>query len=140
MSTSTEITEIGKNELLLAAKNELVSLQSLVVRLTDALQEQQPKADFYDTVTQAEDQKDFAEVAKILNMGLGRNKIMALLRDMQVLRTNNEPYQQYVDRGYFKVVEVDKTDSFGKTRIFTKPVVTQKGIDWIRQQLMELDI
>ena len=131
---------IEEKTLITDARNELVTLQTLVVRLTDALQEAKPKVDFYDTVTQSEDTKDFAEVAKILNMGLGRNRLLALLRDMKVFRENNEPYQTYVDRGYFKVVEVDKTDQYGTTRVYSKTVATQKGIDWIRQQLLELDV
>lgn len=132
--------EQQNTSLIALARDELTRAQDVIATLTNALQSAAPKVEFYDVVTQSGDTKDFAEVAKILNVpGLGRNNLMALLRDMRVLRQNNEPYQQYVDRGYFKLVEVDKTDSTGHTRVFSKTVVTQKGIHWIQQQLRELN-
>lgn len=94
-----------------------------------------PKAEFYDTVTQSADTLDFSAVAKVLNIpGMGRNKMLEPLRARGILRFNNEPYQPFVDRGLFKVVEVPIRRG---TQIEIKPktVVFQKGVDFIRKEL-----
>lgn len=62
--------------------------------------EMKPKEDFYDAVTQSNETCDFAQAAKILNFkGIGRNKLFEILRDKEILRPNNQPYQKYVDSG-----------------------------------------
>jgi len=94
-----------------------------------------PKVEFHDAVTQSTDTLGFSEVSKILNIrGMGRNKMLAALRERGILRYNNEPYQQYVDRGFFRLVEVPVTIN-GRIQIKPKPVVYQKGIDFIRKEL-----
>lgn len=65
----------------------------------------QPKADFYDTVASSESLLSMADVAKVLDMGIGRNKLYKLLRDRGILQDTNVPYQRFVDAGYFKLVE-----------------------------------
>ena len=72
-----------------------------------------------------------SEVAKIINIkGYGRNNIFQLLRDKKVLDKKNQPYQQYVDRGYFRIIEseyeVHSDIHIGKTT-----VVFQKGLEYI---------
>lgn len=50
----------------------------------------QPKADFYDAVTQSEDTIDVGEVAKVLAIkGYGRNNLFKFLREQNVLMHNN---------------------------------------------------
>lgn len=94
-----------------------------------------PKVEFHDAVTQSTDTLDFAQVAKLLNIpNMGRNKMLLALRERGVLRHDNSPYQQYVDRGYFKLVEVPIKVN-GRIEIKPKPVVFQKGVDFIRKEL-----
>ena len=93
-----------------------------------------PKAEFYDTVADSESLMSMADTCKILDMGIGRNKLFALLREKGILQKDNMPYQRFVDAGYFKVVE-------GKYEVNENVVVTkttyvkQKGIDYIRKLL-----
>jgi phage antirepressor YoqD-like protein len=62
---------------------------------------QKPAVEFYDTVGNATDWLEMSAVAKLLaKHGYGRNSLFELLREVGVLRCNNEPYQKYVDRGY----------------------------------------
>lgn len=71
-------------------------------------------------------------VAKVLNIpNMGRNKLFSFLREKKVLNKDNEPYQYYVDRGYFRLVET-KWEYNGTTRINLKVAVFQKGIEFIR--------
>ena len=63
---------------------------------------------------------------------MGRNRIFQLLREKEILNNSNQPYQQFVDRGYFRVIESKFTLPDGTTRINLKTVVFQKGLDFIR--------
>lgn len=94
----------------------------------------QPKADFYDAVTQSEDTIDVGEVAKVLAIkGYGRNNLFKFLREQNVLMRNNQPYQKYIDCGYFKQIETQWYDRKAEmTHIGLKTVVYQKGLDFIR--------
>ena len=94
---------------------------------------QQPKVEFYDDVTGSKDTIDMKEVAKILNIkNVGRNKLFEILRNRHVLDRCNQPYQRYVDAGYFRVIESRFTLPDVDTRISLKTVVFQKGLDFIR--------
>tara|TARA_R100001510_G_C7627764_1_gene187284 strand:- start:845 stop:1252 length:408 start_codon:yes stop_codon:yes gene_type:complete len=96
--------------------------------------EVQPKVDFYDTVTKSDEWMEMSEVAKLLNYErLGRNKIFYILRENKILRKNNQPYQEYVDRKYFKLIEQVYTTTYGDTRISYKTVISQKGLDYIKK-------
>lgn len=94
-----------------------------------------PKVEFHDAVTQSPDTLDFAQVAKVLNIpGMGRNNMLLELRERGVLRYDNSPYQVYVDRGYFKQVEIPFTRG-NIVGVGLKTVVFQKGVDFIRKEL-----
>lgn len=96
------------------------------------LLESKPKIDFYNEVTESNDVLDFAAVAKLINRkGFGRNNLFEFLRDKKILRYNNEPYQSYIDNGWFKTVESKWKTKEGETRIAIKTVVFQKGVDGI---------
>lgn len=94
----------------------------------------QPKADFYDAVAQSEDTIDVGQVAKVLAIkGYGRNNLFKFLREQKVLMHNNQPYQKYIDCGYFKQIETQWYDLRAEmTHIGLKTVVYQKGLDFIR--------
>jgi anti-repressor protein len=93
----------------------------------------QPKAEFYDAVTDSTDAIEMKDAAKVINAGIGRNDLMKLLRDKKVLMDNNTPYQSYIDKGYFRVIETKNTDQYGTTRIFLQTVVYQRGVEFIRK-------
>lgn len=106
----------------------------------EALQKQnqmmQPKADFFDAVTDSKTAIPIGDVAKILDIGIGRNKLFEFLRQKNILTADNRPYQKYIDSGYFRVIE-QKYEVNGEVRINIKTLVFQKGIDWIRKQLVK---
>ena len=73
------------------------------------LAEQQPKVEFADHVADSKTLLTVSAFAKIVqneDIKLGRNKLMAWLRNRGYLRANNEPYQQYIKQGLFQVREV----------------------------------
>ena len=95
-----------------------------------------PKAEFFDAVTDSKTAISIGEVAKVLDMGIGRNKLFEFLRQKDILTYDNRPYQRYIDAGYFRVVE-QKYEAGGEVRINIKTLVFQKGIDFIRRQLQK---
>lgn len=97
--------------------------------------ELKPKGEFYDAVAGSDTLIDMNQVSKTLNVkGLGRNKLFEFLRSQKILMNDNQPYQQYVDKGYFKLIEVRWTNpKTGDTNITLKTMVFQTGLDFIRK-------
>jgi anti-repressor protein len=122
---------------------EMVMARSLQFAQTKLLNYQkqielmQPKADFYDDVMDSKTAIEVGEVAKVLNMGMGRNTLFEFLRDNAVLMSNNAPYQKYIDKGWFRLVETKYTKPNGDNCINIKTVVFQKGVDGIRKMLKD---
>lgn len=91
-----------------------------------------PKAEFYDIVADSTDTFTMNEVAKNVNIkGLGRNNMFAFLRYHKILMLNNDPYQKYVDAGYFRSIQSTWIDKSNGRHIYFKTVVFQKGIEFI---------
>lgn len=92
---------------------------------------QEPKIDFYNAVIESEITFDMGKVAKVLNIkGMGRNNLINFLKDKKIFRNNGEPYQEYVDRGYFKLVE-SVYEANGVKMVSHKTVAFQKGMGFI---------
>lgn len=99
------------------------------------LEEQKPKVNFYDAVTESKDAIDIGSAAKVLDIGYGRNKLFEKLRNLKILMSNNQPYQKYVDCGYFRVIETKFTKPDGSIHINLKTLVYQNGLDFINSRL-----
>ena len=111
-------------------------LQIEIDQQKQRLVEQAPKVEFFDDVTGSSDTIDMKEAAKVLNIkGFGRNNLFEFLRKQNVLDRNNQPYQKYVDAGYFRIIESRYTLPTGEIKISLKTVVFQKGLDFIRRLL-----
>ena len=120
---------------------EVLMNPEFIIKLATELKEEkqkvallQPKADFYDTVANSESLLSMADVAKVLDRGIGRNRLFKLLRDKGILQSNNVPYQRFVDAGYFKVVE-NSYMAGDNAIVSTVTYVKQKGVDYIRKLL-----
>lgn len=100
-------------------------------------EDMKPKAEFYDTVTDSKDAISMAEVAKVLDYDIGRNKLFELLKKKKILDKSRVPYQRFVDAGYFRVIETKYTKPNGDVCINIKTLVLQRGIDYIRKVLNE---
>lgn len=85
-----------------------------------------PKVEFANAIAASKNSLTFLEYAKSINQG--RNKLMRLLREMNILMKNSTlPYQKYIDAGYFEVSQ--EIDDRGKTIPFA--LVTNKGQLWL---------
>ena len=105
---------------------------NIIEAKTKALSIAQPKADIYDKLMNADGYFSFNVAAK--ELGIGRNKLMRLLRERGILfrdGLSNIAYQKYCNSGYFVVKH-----SIGKNGYacgVTK--VTAKGLEYIHKVL-----
>ena len=134
-----EIKEFSRKELALMvihAEEEKERLALENQHLKELREADQSKVDFYEAVTSSQDVADLGTVAKLLNIpGIGRTKLFAELRTRKVLMLNNRPYQEYVDRGWFRVIETSWSKPDGSQHTYFKTVVYQRGVDGIRKLL-----
>ena len=102
------------------------------------LEEAKPKVQFYDLAMETESTVDMKQAAKILDLdSLGRNRLFAYLRSKGILDAKNQPYQEYIDKGWFKLVEVPAYNDKEGAFIHIKTVVKQKGLDGISKLLLK---
>jgi anti-repressor protein len=108
-----------------------------VEKQQEQLQIMKPKAEFFDAVTGSKDAIDIGTSAKVLGLGIGRNKLFEFLRNENILMKGNVPTQSYIDRGWFRVIEQKYEKPDGSTHISIKTVVYQKGLDGIRKLILK---
>ena len=126
-------------EVMQTSQIQIQKLQNVLDLLQNKNAELVVQNETWTRVSQSDNTMEMAAVAKVLNYkNLGRNKTFAILRSEKIFRYNNEPYQDYIDRGYFDVIEQEVSTNAGGTIINRKTVVTQKGIDYIRKVLDKL--
>jgi phage antirepressor YoqD-like protein len=99
-------------------------------RKDDKIAADAPKVAFCDRVTSSDTAIDMGTVAKVLNLPYGRNTLFAVLRGKKILMADNRPYQEYMNRGYFKVIE-EPFEVNGETKVNFKTLVYQSGIEYI---------
>ena len=121
------------------ATKQMFKIQHEYIRqLHSKINIDKPKVDFADQVADTTNVIDMGEMAKLANdrgIRIGRNRLFSWLRVMGILMMNNIPYQEYMDRGYFKLKEsLYYTDGVYKTRQTT--YVTGKGQRYIIDKLL----
>ena len=97
------------------------------------IKELQPKADDWSAYLDSKGNITMANVAKSLNIkGVGRNNLFKILKENKILRASKEPYQSFVDRGYFEVLPGTK-NGFK----YNQTMVTGKGMSYINKKMKE---
>ena len=125
--------EIVLSRALIMANNSLQELRSNNAQLLAENAVMKPKAEFADRVANTDgllSMSNFAKVIQDEHINMGRNKLFEWLRNQGYLRGNNEPYQQYVNQGLFRVRE---TMHNGGLR--TQTYVTGKGQLYLVEKL-----
>lgn len=113
------------------------------------LEQQKPLVYAYKQFLDIADNMDFGTLAK--HIGIGRNKIMAQLRDWKVLMTDeytvmgvkktgdkhNQPYQKYMDKGFFVVKHKQlKTGQYKPVTLVTPQGATAIAKELVKQGLI----
>ena len=132
-------------EMILARANQIQSRMienyaDKIKFLENRIEEDKPKVEFYDDVADSKNTCDMQTVAKTLNFkGVGRNNLFEILRNKNILQSDNKPYQRYVDAGWFRLIETKYNDyKTGEIKLSYKTVVFQKGMEKISGLLKEL--
>ena len=112
-------------------QNQIINSQN------QQLIEQKPKVEFADCVGSSKDLLTIGQFSKLVhdeNIPVGRNRLFKWMRDKGYLRKNNEPYQQYIDSGFFKVKEGAKQNQYS-SKLFTVTLITGKGQIYFAEKL-----
>lgn len=106
--------------------------------LAEQLEKQKPLVAFAETCAASQDSILVRELAKICSkqgINIGEHRLYRRLRAWKMIFSNStEPYQEYIDRGYFEVTQTAKETSSG-TKLFKTTRVTPKGQMYIISRL-----
>jgi phage regulator Rha-like protein/phage antirepressor YoqD-like protein len=120
----------GGQEGILASKQLTdIEVNKVTAPLLETIEEQKPMVEFVNHVTNSSDTVDIGELAKIIkneNIDIGRNRLFEYLRKNKILMSNNIPYQSYLTKQWFEVIETTKQTAYG-SKVFSKVLVTGKG-------------
>lgn len=112
-------------ELALAQAKEIESLKTQAI-------ENAPKVVAYDKLMDTHNNISVKEFGKII--GMGEKTLFEWLRSNKYLMSDNSPYQRYMDRGYFEVVEKTYTTN-DREKSYTQTLITPKGQGYLSNKL-----
>lgn len=120
-----------KNELLKAKEKELIEVKEDLTK----------KDNFINQISESENSLKVADVAQIAckkGIKIGQNRLWQKLRDWGLIKKNSkyDPKQEYIERGYFEVVEGAKENSKGVFTYKTTKVLG-KGQVYIIERLIK---
>ena len=102
------------------------------------IEAQKPLVEYAEHIQASDDSIDMKSMAKIASkrgIKIGRNKLFSFLRCHKILDSDNIPYANYMNRGWFEVVENTYMLANGEERITKTTRVTPKGQIGIVKQL-----
>lgn len=126
---------IGRAEKWIDEERQRMALLALNKQREEQLSLQAPKVALFDTAMNAGNNFTMERVSKTL--GYGRNKLFEFLREIKVLRGNNMPYQEFLDRGYFDVRQYSITHMTSGIENKTQTLVTPRGMAYIHDKLVQ---
>lgn len=124
--------EVIQSEMALLIENESLKIENNKMR---------PRSEFVEKVFNTDALIDIGEVAKILKLPYGRNTLFQVLKYENIFfKHKNEPYQQYVAKGYFELKEGFKERKNNSPLLIVQTLVTQKGLGFIAKKLGVINI
>jgi phage antirepressor YoqD-like protein len=106
-------------------EEERLYLEEKMLEYDAKIKEDAPKVRFHDSIAASKDCITVGDMAKLL--GTGRNRFFDWLRDRKILRRNNQPYQEFLERDYFDV----KEDTLKNGKLYIQTLITPKGQVWL---------
>lgn len=137
-----EIEELAKKFHSLPAETRLTIVSEALRTAVVKAEANQEKAATLDRLTSVEKWWSMQQAAAMIAYHeIGQNNLFGFLRSQGVLMNTparwNLPYREYIERGYFKIIEYEVDLPDGRTVVKQKTVVSQKGLDFIRRKLSE---
>lgn len=120
---------------LLESYEDLKHKNSILEKLVNDTEEART---FLKRITRSRSLVDIADVYKELNFkGIGTKELFRILRVENILTETNKPYQEYVDKKYFKTITIDDTCADGSNITIIRTFVYRSGINFIKKILMK---
>lgn len=114
----------------------LIAAGQMLEEKNAKIKELEPKAEFADLVSENSKQYSFQKAAKVLGFeGVGEKNLFEFARNYGLLMKDNQPYQQYVNSGLFKIVVQNFEKPSGEKSVNLKTVITGKGLDYLSKML-----
>lgn len=110
----------------LALENEKLQAQAI---------ENAPKVVAYDKLMDTHNSISIKEFGKII--GMGEKNLFKWLRESSYLMSDNKPYQRYIDRGYFEVVEKTCDIDESRSKSYTQTLITPKGQGYLSNKIKD---
>lgn len=130
------IYEGGQDAIIASRELSKLEVKRATKPLIEKIEEDKPKVDTYNALAEPTvecvDVAEFSKILKKHHIDLGRNKLFRWLRDNKYLMTGNVPYQSYMNRGYFQVIETVEHN-----RIHLKTLITGKGQIALLKKLLQ---
>ena len=107
-------------------------------QLNERIRRDEPKVRFADHVSDTVNLIDMNEMAKLCadhGIRIGRTRLFAWLRSKGILMACNLPYQEYIERGYFRVKE-SVFEMHGEIKTYQQTLVTGRGQQYILARLL----
>lgn len=101
-------------------------------KLLAEAKENAPKVECYNKIMDSKDAIDFLTFSKLAK--IGRNTLFKKCRELKILMSNNMPYQEFIDIGYFRVVE-SSYRQYDESKIYTKTLILPKGQAFLLKKL-----
>lgn len=101
-------------------------------KLIAQAKEDAPKVQCFNELMDSKNAIDFLSFSKII--GIGRSKLFSKCREFGILMQDNKPYQNFIDNGYFRVIESTYTQG-DITRSYTKTMILPKGQAYLTKKL-----
>ena len=118
------------------------SLAELALRYADTLEqnnrleaqaiENKPYIAYAKTIESSKGSIKIGDYAKMLcnkeqGINTGQNRLFELMRELKILKENNEPYQKYSNMGYLEYKPQPFTKPNGERCLSFRPLITPKG-------------
>lgn len=113
-------------------RTALLQYTERVIKLEQTVAEQAPAVEFARAVRNTADSISIGDMARVL--GIGQNRMFRQLRADHILMADNRPYQHYLDRGYFRVVESVWIDAAKEPHPTFKTLVTGRGQVYLQRK------
>jgi anti-repressor protein len=131
-SGSYQVPATFREALLLAAQQ-----QEQIEAQQKQLEAQRPAVDFAEHISNASNAISLRDFAKLLcneKINIGQNRLFLWMRTNKYLMKDNMPYQEYIDKEYFKVIEQTFHTAYGE-QTSAKTLVTGKGQIYFTEKL-----
>lgn len=90
----------------ISATKQVVEIE--IKPLKEEIEEMKPLSEFAKQVSEAENCIDMKGMSKLIfnkDIKIGRTRLFEFLKNQGILNKDNEPYQKYIENGWFKLIE-----------------------------------